>query len=199
MGMPITSDAVSQITKVNPLTVKHEQQVWQALLGGFLSGRTALPTRMGLDGQTFEQLKREMIDAQAFTTTAQQSQLYAQTQQLFAELIDARHQERDDLYHLLLEYADTDLRWHQQVAWVVANASMSAYHLWQSLGLDERPILSRLIGFYFPRLHAGNVNNMRWKRYFYKQLCERGGDYLCKAPNCAQCTSYKECFIDAAP
>ncbi|MFD2014918.1 nitrogen fixation protein NifQ [Vibrio olivae] len=121
--------------------------------------------------------------------------MHQQTQQLFADLIEARSAERDDLYYLLIEHADTDLRWYKEVAWVLANASMSSYHLWQSLGLDERPTLGKLIAFYFPTLHAGNVNNMRWKRYFYKQLCERGGDYLCKAPNCSQCSSFKECFV----
>ncbi|MFB9134922.1 nitrogen fixation protein NifQ [Vibrio olivae] len=173
----------------------HEQKIWKALIGGFITGRSALPPAMGLDHAVFNTLKNQMLDVGIFEVSEQQKALHQQTQQLFADLIEARSAERDDLYYLLIEHADTDLRWYKEVAWVLANASMSSYHLWQSLGLDERPTLGKLIAFYFPTLHAGNVNNMRWKRYFYKQLCERGGDYLCKAPNCSQCSSFKECFV----
>lgn len=173
-----------------------EQKIWRALLAGFITGRTALPTHMGLRAETYRKIKIRMINEAEFDVSAQQKQLYRQTQRLFAELIAGKVSERDDLFRLLLDHANTELRWHKEVAWVLANASMSSYHLWQSLGLDERPTLGRLIGFYFPSLHEGNVHNMRWKRYFYKQLCERSGDYVCKAPNCSQCSSFKECFID---
>ncbi len=193
MGTPIAELAVTPIDNYR----WQEQKIWRALLAGFITGRTALPTYMGLKAETFAKLKALMINEAEFEVSMQQKQLYSQTQRLFAELIAGRASERDDLFRLLMDHANTELNWHKEVAWVLSNASMSSYHLWQSLGLDERPTLGRLIGFYFPTLHAGNVNNMRWKRYFYKQLCERGGDYVCKAPNCNQCSSFKECFIDS--
>jgi nitrogen fixation protein NifQ len=35
---------------------------------------------------------------------------------------------------------------------------------------------------------------MKWKKFFYKQLCEREGVNACKAPSCAACDDYSKCF-----
>jgi len=36
---------------------------------------------------------------------------------------------------------------------------------------------------------------MRWKKFFYRTLCERDGVLLCKAPNCEVCEDYALCFV----
>lgn len=77
---------------------------------------------------------------------------------------------------------------------LVARRAMRPDHLWQDLGLFDRSELGRLLARHFPTLHAGNTTNMRWKKYFYRKLCEAEGFSLCSAPSCAQCTDFHDCF-----
>lgn len=77
---------------------------------------------------------------------------------------------------------------------ITARRAMMSDHLWQDMGLPERPALSALIAACWPRLHAGNSQNMRWKRFFYRALCEAEGFALCSVPNCRDCAEYDTCF-----
>lgn len=77
---------------------------------------------------------------------------------------------------------------------VIARRAMRPDHLWQDLGLCDRGELNRLLARHFPTLHAGNTGNMRWKKYFYRRLCEAEGFSLCTAPSCAACTDFTSCF-----
>jgi len=78
-------------------------------------------------------------------------------------------------------------------AWI-ARRAMKPDHLWQDLGLFDRGELNRLLARHFPGLHAGNTANMRWKKYFYRRLCEAEGFALCTAPSCAVCGDFASCF-----
>lgn len=105
--------------------------------------------------------------------------------------------EFDDLVELLLEHRvrpaqpDEDPGW---LACVIATAAMGDNHLWQDLGLPSRDVLSRLLGENFPTLAALNTRDMKWKKFFYRQLCERAGVLICKSPNCAECCDFRACF-----
>jgi len=77
---------------------------------------------------------------------------------------------------------------------LIARRAMRDDHLWQDLGLTNRGELSRVLQRHFPALHAGNVNNMRWKKYFYRQICELEGFTLCSAPHCSVCFDFAACF-----
>ena len=79
---------------------------------------------------------------------------------------------------------------------IVARRCMRDDHLWQDLGLFNRAELGRLLGRHFPSLHAGNVNNMRWKKYFYRRICDLEGFSLCAAPHCSVCKEFSSCFGD---
>lgn len=105
-----------------------------------------------------------------------------------------RAPERDDLHALLLEHrAGNDLSecW---MACIVTAACMASDHLWQDLGLWSRDYLSRLMTQNFPVLAAKNAHDMKWKKFLYKQLCEREGINACRAPSCECCTDYSKCF-----
>lgn len=69
-------------------------------------------------------------------------------------------------------------------------------HLWMAMGLFERPELTAAIGRILPSLLAANTINMRWKRFFFKQLCDRNGGSLCKSPVCGNCSDYTLCFAE---
>jgi nitrogen fixation protein NifQ len=46
----------------------------------------------------------------------------------------------------------------------------------------------------FPSLAARNDKNMKWKKFFYKQLCDAEGIYVCRSPSCEVCVDYAQCF-----
>lgn len=99
-----------------------------------------------------------------------------------------------DLLQLLLDHCTNSDEHHRRVAHLVATACMSGDHLWQDLGLPDRKALSTLLFGHFPTLAAKNTGDMKWKKFFYKQLCDREGINACKAPSCAACGDYSKCF-----
>jgi nitrogen fixation protein NifQ len=100
-----------------------------------------------------------------------------------------------DLLKLLLDHcAVGDDARHRYVAHLVATACMGGDHLWQDMGLPNRQALSELLNAYFPALAAKNSGDMKWKKFFYKQLCEREGINACKSPSCVACSDYAKCF-----
>ena len=67
-------------------------------------------------------------------------------------------------------------------------------HLWVAMGFARRAELTETIRRHFPSLAAANNRGMRWKRYLFKQICDRHGGVMCRTPNCADCSDYALCF-----
>lgn len=106
----------------------------------------------------------------------------------------SRQAEREELLTLLEEHCagrDESEHW---VAGIVTAACMGGDHLWQDLGLWSRVDLSRLMTQNFPALAARNTRDMKWKKFLYKQLCDREGVQVCRSPSCEVCADYAECF-----
>lgn len=82
-------------------------------------------------------------------------------------------------------------RW---LAAMVARRSMEPNHLWEDLGLRERAELTRLLERHFAPLAMRNIKNMRWKRFFYRMMCEDDGFVMCTTPVCSQCRDFDLCF-----
>lgn len=99
-----------------------------------------------------------------------------------------------DLLKLLLDHCAQADEYHRNVAHLVATACMGGDHLWHDLGLPDRKALSTLLSDHFPLLAAKNTGDMKWKKFFYKQLCEREGINACRSPSCAACADYRQCF-----
>jgi nitrogen fixation protein NifQ len=102
--------------------------------------------------------------------------------------------EFDDLRALLLAHRSEDNEESRWLACAVATACLGNNHLWQDMGLPNRSVLSELLRRYFTALHDKNTGNMKWKKFFYKQLCEQAEVNMCKAPSCKICTDYVACF-----
>ncbi|RUW34620.1 MULTISPECIES: nitrogen fixation protein NifQ [unclassified Mesorhizobium] len=98
------------------------------------------------------------------------------------------------LRDLLLAYARPGNKTSARLAKIIARRAMRNDHLWQDLGLFDRAELSRLLATHFPLLAAGNTKNMKWKKYFYRKLCEAEGFSLCTTPSCRECTDFESCF-----
>jgi nitrogen fixation protein NifQ len=111
-----------------------------------------------------------------------------------AERLESRLEELDDLLRLLLEHRADDSSETRKMAHFVAESCMGDNHLWQDMGLPNRDALNALMQRHFPTLHARNSGNMKWKKFFYKQLCERADIFICKSPSCGVCVDYDKCF-----
>lgn len=116
---------------------------------------------------------------------------------LMASRRATREDEVQDVMDLLLAHADPaagppDAR--RAVAETVAVACLGDQHLWQDLGLASRAELSVLMRHWFPALVALNGGDMKWKKFFYRQLCQRAGILICKSPSCAACSDQPLCF-----
>ncbi|MGL3104295.1 nitrogen fixation protein NifQ [Bradyrhizobium sp. BR 1432] len=95
---------------------------------------------------------------------------------------------------LLLAQRSTEGDISRWLAAMIARRAMEPNHLWEDLGLRERPELSRLLARHFAPLAAQNTKNMRWKRFFYRRLCEDDGLVMCTTPVCTQCNDFNHCF-----
>ena len=108
-----------------------------------------------------------------------------------------RADEIEEVSSLLLEHADPGVGSgadRAEVASIVALACLGDDHLWQDLQLASRVELGVLLRRWFPALAAKNTGDMKWKKFFYKQLCERAEIHACRAPSCAVCSDHAACF-----
>ena len=115
----------------------------------------------------------------------------------FAARRALREDEVADVAALLLDHADPQAgpsEWIEAAATAVAVACLGDQHLWQDLRLASRAELSALMRHWFPGLVARNHGDMKWKKFLYKQLCEREAPFICKAPSCAVCCDRPACF-----
>lgn len=165
------------------------QDYWQPILENYQKGQTALPLYMGLNQNGYDALLLAMgLESLPLSREAEEKL------RLRLELMNMRIGELEELEKLLVESLNPDVTLGCEMVTVLASACLGSQHLWRDLGMPERPRLTALFRDYFPLLHAKNVNNMRWKRFLYRQLCENGGDYVCRSPSCEECASYSECF-----
>ena len=119
--------------------------------------------------------------------------LHIWREQAEAEAPPALH-EFDDLVGLLMAHSAVDAPDSKWIAHAVATASMADNHLWQDLGLPSRVELNALMQTRFTALKAKNAGDMKWKKFFYRQLCEQAEVLICKSPSCAECCDYSVCF-----
>lgn len=147
-----------------------------------LAGEGALPPSLGLDANDFASLLTLHYPGVELVV---RHSLHA---------VDPRALERDDVLALLLEHRAFQNRSEEWMAEVVTNACMANDHLWQDLGLWSRDYLSQLMKQNFPSLAAKNVHDMKWKKFLYKQLCEKEGINVCRSPSCEYCVDYLKCF-----
>lgn len=102
--------------------------------------------------------------------------------------------EEGDLRDLLLRHGSAGTREERWLAAMVARRSLRPNHLWQDLGLASRKDLSGLLHRHFRPLAEKNSRDMKWKKFFYRQMCEAEGVMICKSPVCDLCADFHICF-----
>lgn len=162
---------------------------WQQILTSYFQGSGDFAWQLGLtDTQWQWVLDRyaSQLSGDVLTPVWQEHLM------LRLELAQLRADEREALLQLFGAAKQTSMQCMKQV---IATTCLSPQHLWQDLGLQSRGQLSALLQLVLPDLVVLNTQNMRWKRFFYRQLCVQGGDFVCRSPNCEACPSYQECFV----
>ncbi len=100
------------------------------------------------------------------------------------------------LRELLMRHRSQPGEIGEWLACIIARRSMEPNHLWEDLGLPERPDLKRLLMRHFRSLAANNTRNMRWKRFLYRAICESEGFTMCPSPTCDSCSEFHICYSD---
>ena len=160
-----------------------------AIITSYLQGESALPKNLGLDD---DEIKR-LLEYYFPNDIAIAAELVAAS--LSVDRVDvARLDEFEELLSLMTTQRRNENEYEVLIAKIVTSACMGSDHLWQDLGLWSRKDLSSLLSENFPSLAAKNTKNMKWKRFFYKQLCDAEGIYVCRSPSCEVCADYKVCF-----
>lgn len=149
-----------------------------------VEGWRPLPQALGLDGETLARL----LD-RAFPGAIGPGELAVPGADAGEDA-----DEEPDYRRLLLGGRAAGSEVEDWLARIVARRSMRPEHLWISLGLGERRELSDMLLRHFPGVARRNTRGMRWKKFFYREMCEAEGLHLCKSPVCDTCPEYGQCF-----
>jgi nitrogen fixation protein NifQ len=157
-------------------------ELFAQMISRQIDGVGALPPGLGMDEKDFSALLTNHFPSVELVIRCTEN------------ITDPRALERDDVLGLLLEHRAHRNMSEKWMAEIVTAACMASDHLWQDLGLWSRDYLSRLMKQNFPSLAAKNVHDMKWKKFLYKQLCEKEGINACRSPSCEYCADYLNCF-----
>lgn len=147
-------------------------------------GEKPLPEAVGLEGTTLARL----LDA-AFPGAFAPGELAPPGGGAGEDAI-----EEPDYRQLLLDGRATGAEIEDWLASIVARRSLRPEHLWVSLGLRNRQELSDMLHRHFPAVAARNARHMRWKKFFYREMCQAEGVYVCKSPVCDVCPDFGHCY-----
>ncbi len=197
-GVRSADATVFQGPRAEPVAELHAETVaaLALMLSSQRQGGGCLPYHLGLDEDAFATLMRHCFaDApDLLAVAAGRDPPAVELGELRQLRLELREDEWRDLRDLLLSWRASEGLLPDAMACILAAGCLGGAHLWRDLGLDSRARLSRLITDLFPGLAARNIHDMKWKRFFYRQLCETGCDRVCRAPDCQQCSAFSECF-----
>ena len=154
------------------------------MVASWCAGQGVLPGYLGLGTDQFKQLNDTFFQDYSLPEQAASG----------SRLDFSRMLEKEDLVNLLKHYSRPDTPEMDWMIAIIVAGCLGNDHLWQDLGLWSRAQLSAMLQYNFPELAAKNDQDMKWKKFLYKQLCEAEGLYLCRAPSCGVCIDYSKCY-----
>lgn len=144
------------------------------------AGLGPLTERLGLAGAEIAELRDRWLPLTPLPDLGRSAPARSADQQAIATLILMRAGKSSADVHALAN--------------ILARRAMEPRHLWEDLGLGSRAALSDLIARHLPGLAAANTQNMRWKKFFYRQICTDAAFSLCLSPSCNECAERALCF-----
>lgn len=154
-----------------------------SMLASWYAGKGALPAWMGLDPDTFAAMLKHFFPGADLPPVPLKSDAWL-----------AQMPEHAELAALFADLAVDEKPEREWVGAMLIAGCTGHHHLWEDLGLFSRRDLTAMIAKNFPALAEGNHRDMKWKKFIYKQLCEREGIYACPAPTCDACADFHICF-----
>lgn len=152
-----------------------------------------LPALLGLEGNELTRLFQTFFPGATVESLPQAS--LAMTDGSSEGMSHAEREEAADVRALLLEHRANGAAIEGWIAAIVARTVLRPNHLWEDFGVANRGEISAMMARHFPALAERNAGaRMRWKKFLYKQLCQRAEINLCRAPNCQSCDEYAVCF-----
>lgn len=152
------------------------------MLASWYAGCSYMPAQLGLSLTAYQKLLAQHFPAITLPALPAATRILPEMP------------EKEDLFNLLMSYRNTMDEEAEWIATIIISGCSGNDHLWQDLGLWSRQELTQLLAFNFPKLAAKNDQNMKWKKFLYKQLCLQEKIYICRAPSCAACIDYDHCF-----
>lgn len=160
-----------------------DRHVFASILALALTEDGGVGERVGLGADDLEALLAQWFLQSGFRSLIREDNL---------EELD--HEEIEMVRNLLLANRSSEGEVGRWLAAMVARRTMEPNHLWEDLGLRNRSELTRLLERHFRPLADRNDRNMRWKRFFYRMMCEDDGFVMCSTPICTNCADYGLCF-----
>ena len=156
------------------------------IFSSWMAGLGALPHGLGLEKDDFYQLVNYYFPSLIIGFGAPSKMTFD----------ESRLPEREELERLLGNHQDKSQAVGDLWLKVLVAGLNGSDHLWEDMGFDHRGELSKFITDFFPQLSIKNTQNMKWKKFVYKQMCiaEEIG-YTCRAPSCEVCADYDQCFV----
>jgi len=154
------------------------------MLASSCVGEGNMPARLGLRAMEYE------------TLMAAHFPMVSLPLSFMAEQTDLaeRQDEAEELSVLLSTHALDETEETHWMANILVAGCMGGSHLWEDMGFWSRKDLSKMIQDNFPELAKKNDKDMKWKKFFYKQLCIAEGISVCRSPSCEVCPDYSDCF-----
>ena len=155
------------------------------MIASWLAGEGALPRFMGLEQDAFHAMLGAFFPGMSALDAGDRNDIEPE-----------RGPELDDVKALLLTHRNDSSVAELWLAQIVASGCMGSDHLWSDLGLFSRKTLGTMLKHNFTTLAELNDKNMRWKKFFYRQLCAKEGFIMCRSPSCETCSEYGACFAE---
>lgn len=198
----MASTALAQIDKIDFLTSRlleaaltTTNSVFLAhIIGAQCAGHSCLPTHLGLSKQDYEQLVQAHFDNCFCDIVADHAATAAERGTLRQSLLEMRLDEWSEVRSLLLGEKSDPNAVELALASIIAAGCLGSGHLWRDLGMASRTMLRDLLQHNFPQLVQRNSRDMRWKKFFYKALCDHNGGHVCRSPSCDLCVNFNDCF-----
>ncbi len=185
MALQLLNNREPVYSRLSPALIESPNKEWLAcMVASWCAGQGVLPDYLGLEPDQFKDLK-----AAYFQNLILPEQSVSGSQLDFSRML-----EKEDLVNLLRQYSKPDTLEMEWIIAMIVAGCLGSDHLWQDLGLWTRTQLSEMLHYNFPELAAKNTQDMKWKKFLYKQLCEAEGLYLCRAPSCNVCIDYPKCY-----
>ena len=94
------------------------------------------------------------------------------------------------LREMLISYGTNGLPIESWLAAIFIRRCQVGDHMWRSIGLFSRDELTKAMFRYFKPLAVKNIQDIRWKRFIYKQMRIESNQSLDKYPYCESCNRF---------